>query len=638
MPAVRHEHCERCYAVHCQAPPRVSVGCAVVRCPNGCGAFLHACKEDEHRLLCPNETVTCLNADYGCPLSMPRHRRAPHLEACPASVVGCSQEWNRWPVPDNDLTFYRNVSQQSEGHLDVALALRDQELLFKSIKMKSIFPELTLTDPRELDVGVASGDSCLASGGCTQNDSMGVGEPSDVARDVLDVESLQNYSSWDRIFKKEMNGCEQTSKNVAKKTERGMKIDPTGESSSCGNGVSGLAPWQEGVLERLGKEANISEYNMYLVHNGAMLINFGQLAACTPRERDFVYGSLEPIEVKSVRSFNIPSSYRAKRCHLKDPSRRIDVAHQSVDTVDLGVSAQDLPKCDEVGAALLCCLEKEFKGHLISESTGTDGLYVNVGTQTYDFDSAPFPAEASLADVVADKPQFLHVCAEVESVTRRHNKTSSAFSYRCGLFFRRDEYPSHFRNVHSDIQAGLCGWFLRRCPLAYLGCTFTQTRFHPDGQPAEVKYHNGVDKLVIRPDVPWELLEDVKASRHPDPLSRLPLEILQHVAGYLDTFTLSQLSQVSRAMREACATMLQARGMVSLKWEKKTYSHGGSCWKSRKKVWEFSSLFCPVERWRFSDAPPMADHLRTCPFYQRAQRTEPVALRGLQEVSREARQ
>ncbi|XP_077350455.1 F-box only protein 40 [Festucalex cinctus] len=641
MPSIRHEHCEQCYAVHCQAPPWLSIGCVVVRCPNGCGASLHACKEDDHRLLCPNETVPCLNAGYGCPLSMPRHRRARHLEACPASVVSCSHEWNRWPVPDNDLTFYRNVSQESERHLDVALALRDQELLFKSIKMRSVFPELTLMDPEDL-VGVTREDLCLASGGCTQNGYIEKmeEEASDVASDKLDKESLQNYSSWERIFKKEMNGCEQsqqTSKNVAKKAEGGNQIEPARESSSCENGVSGLAPWQDGVLEKLGKEANISEYNMYLVHNGAMLINFGQLAACTPREKDFVYGSLEPIEVKSVRSFNIPSSYRAKRCHLKDPSRKIKVAHQSVDTADLGVSVEELPKCDEVSATLLCCLEKEFKGHLISESTGMDGLYVNVGTQTYDFDSAPFPSEASLADVIAGKPQCLHVRTESESVTRRHNKTSSAFSYTCGLFFRRNEYPSHFRNVHSDVQAGLGGWFLQRCPLAYLGCTFTQTRFHPDGQTAEVKYHHGVDKLVMRPDIPWELLEDIKTSHHPDHLSQLPLEILQHVAVYLDTFTLSQLSQVSRLMREVCATLLQARGMVSLKWEKKTYSHGGSSWKSRKKVWEFSSLFCPVGRWRFSDVPSMADHLRTCPFYQRERRTQPVALSGLREVGREER-
>ncbi|XP_061137842.1 F-box only protein 40-like [Syngnathus typhle] len=630
MPAVRHEHCEHCYAIRCPAPSWLSLGCAVVRCPNDCGSSLHACKEDEHRLLCPNETVPCLNAGYGCPLSMPRHRRARHLEACPASVVGCSQEWNRWPVPDNDLTFYRNVSRESQRQLDVALALRDQELLFKSIKMKRVFPELT--DPEDIDVGVTREDLCSASAGDTPNvcAKMMEEEPSD----ELDRESLQKYSSWERIFKKEMNG-EQTSKNAAKTEESGKKTEAVRESSSCENRTSGLAPWQDGVLEKLGKEANIGEYNMYLVHNGAMLINFGQLAACTPREKDFVYGSLEPIEVKSVRSFNVPSSYRAKRWHLKDPNRKIEVAHRSADTADLDVSFEELPKCEEVSVTLLCCLEKEFKGHQISESTGLDGLYVNVGTQTYNLDGAPFQAEASLADAVAGKAACLHVRTQTESVTRRHNRTSSVFSYTCGLFFRRDEYPSHFRNVHSEIQAGLGGWFLQRCPLAYLGCTFAQTRFRPDGQPAEVKYHRGVDKLVIRPDVPRELLEGTKASNPPDRLSHLPAEILRHVARYLDSFALSQLSQVSRPMREVCGTLLQSRGMVSLKWEKKTYSHGGSSWKSRKKVWEFSSLFCPVERWHLSDSPSVAVHLRTCPYYQTERRTEPVALSGLLEVCTE---
>ncbi|XP_054651285.1 F-box only protein 40 [Dunckerocampus dactyliophorus] len=640
MPAVRHEHCERCFSAHCQVPPWISIGCLVVKCPNNCGAALHACKEEEHLLLCPNETVACLNAGYGCPLAMPRHRRAQHLEVCPASVVSCSQEWNRWPVPDTDSTFYKNVSDPSHPHLDVALALRDQELLFESIKMKNIFPEFTEANADNLDVGVFGdeGESSrsLVSGG-PQNVCalMREEEVEDRESDALtkskEVDGLENYMSWERIFKKEMNGCDQTTKNV-RRDEREKRES---SASSSMTGETGLAPWQDGVLDRLGKEANMAEYNMYLVHNGAMLINFGQLAACTPREKDFVYGNLEPIEVKTIRSFNVPTSYRAKRCHLKDPSRKAQISHQCVDTADLGLSLEDLPKSDEVRSTLLCCLEKELKGHLISESTSTDALYVDIGTQTYNFSSAPFQAEASLADVIAGKPRCLYVRTETESVTRRHNKTSSAFSYKCGLFFRRDEYRSHFRNVHSDIQAGLDGWLQQRCPLAYLGCTFAQNRLQPAGQQAEVKYHHGVNKVVIRPDVPSGLLEAVKTSRHPDPLSCLPLEILQHVARYLDTFTLSQLSQVSRLMREVCATLLQARGMVSLKWEKKTYSHGGSSWKSRKKVWEFSSLFSPVKRWSFRDTPSMAEHLHTCCFYQRETRTQPVALRGLPEVSRE---
>ncbi|KAI3354054.1 hypothetical protein L3Q82_018612, partial [Scortum barcoo] len=640
MPVGKHEHCDRCYSVHCQAPIQISLSCMVVKCRKNCGAFLHMCKQEEHQLLCPNEVVPCLNVDYGCPFMMPRHRLAKHLEVCPASVVCCSQEWNRWPVSETDLTFYKNVSEnpQTQGNLDVAVALRDQDLLFRSIKMKSIFPELTAEDPALRDLsarvdGPAEEAVCsLACGEITENGCAGMEEKelSQEEKDALaksrDVDILQNYSSWEKIFSKEMEGCKETVKNLNKREGKGKEKEGH-ESSSCQqetrnshlsqestaaaassmNGATGLAPWQDGVLERLGKKANIAEYNMYLVHNGAMLINFGQLAACTPREKDFVYGSLEPIEVKTVRTFNVPTSYRAKRSHLKDPARMTKTSHQSVDTADLGVSVEDLPKCDVVSTTLLCSLEKELKGHLISESTSTDALYIDIGTQTYSFPSAPFKADASLADVISDRPRGLHVHVEAESVTRRHNKTSSAFSYMCGHFFRRDEYRSHFRNVHSDIQASLSGWFQQRCPLAYLGCTFTQTRFCPSGHRAAIKFCQDVSAFVLQPEVPSPLCEAGKTfspqrngAHNLDLLSSLPLEILQHIAGYLDSFTLSQLSQVSYLMRE---------------------------------VWEFSSLFSSVDTWSFSNTPSMSDHLKTCPFYQREEHTEPVALACLGELA-----
>ncbi|XP_056139652.1 F-box only protein 40 [Lampris incognitus] len=669
IPAGRHEHCDRCHDVHCQVQVKVSVSCLVIKCRKNCGAVLHMCKEEEHLLLCPNEKVPCLNAGYGCPLSMPRHRLAKHLEVCPASVVCCSQEWNRWPVTDTDKAFYRNVSgdsQIAEGHLDVAMALRDQELLFRSIKMKNVFPELleVLSEPVLEDMAVGGTGGAFDDGGFTENGCfrMEDKELSEEEREALaknsDLESIQNFSCWEGIFRKEMEGCKQTVKNLNRVTDSGgakeEKDSPRNRSetsnlgqsqentcaASVATGTTGLAPWQDGVLERLGKEFNIAEYNMYLVHNGAMLINFGQLAACTPREKDFVYGNLEPIEVQTVRSFNVPTSYRAKRNHLKDPSRKAQSAHRSVDTADSGVVTEDLPKSDEVSAALLCSLERELRGHLISESVGTDGFYVDVGTQTYDFSLAPFNTDASLADVIADKPKGLYLNIQAESVTRRHNKTTSAFSYICGHFFRRDEYHSHFRNVHSDIQACLNGWFEQRCPLAYLGCTYIQSRFLPSGQHATVQYCQDLNTFALRPEVFSSHLEGGKSlspqrkrARNIDPLSRMPFEILQHIASYLDSFTLSQLSQVSRLMREVCATLLQQRGMVSLKWEKKKYSHGGTSWKCRKKAWGFSCLFSPVDRWCFSSIPSMSEHLKACSFYQREERAEPVALPSFGEVT-----
>ncbi|XP_062242176.1 F-box only protein 40 [Platichthys flesus] len=667
LPVGGHEHCDKCYSVHCQAPDQSSVSCMVIKCRKSCGAVLHKCKQEEHQLLCPNEAVPCLNAHYGCPFTMLRHRLAEHLEVCPASVVCCSQEWSRWPLSETDLTC-RNLSEdlEPEPHLDVAVALRDQELLFRSIKMKNVFPELMMEDLQDATSGVncpAEEAGCSSDHGksaespCTRMEVEELGQKEKAPPKSRDIENIHNFGSWEKIFTKERGGCEETVKNLNRKegeeNEQRESSNCQGEArnshlnrenaaavvASSSGGATGFAPWQDGVLERLGREVNMAEYHMYLRQNGAMLINFGQLAACTPRDKDFVYGKLEPIEVQTVRSFKVPTSFRAKRVHMSGPVHKARHVHTGVDTADLGVPVDELPKCDEISATLLCSLEKEVRGHVISETKGVDGLYVDVGTQTYDFRSAPFKAGASLADVVADKPPGLYIHVEAECVSRRHNKTNSAFTHMCGHFFRRDEYRSHFRNVHSDIQASLGGWLLQRCPLAYLGCTFAQTRLQPAGHQAAIKFCRDVSAFVLQPLVASSLCEGGKTlsprrsgARDLDPLSRLPLEVLRHVAGYLDSFTLSQLSQASRLMRELCTTLLQARGMVSLKWVKKTYSHGGSAWRCRKKVWEFSSGFSSVDRWSFSSVASMSDHLKTCSFYLREERTEPVVLAGLREV------
>ncbi|KAA0193020.1 hypothetical protein HAZT_HAZT006637 [Hyalella azteca] len=56
----------------------------------------HACKLDEHDLLCSHVRVECLNKVYGCPHTLPRHAMSRHLTQCPASVVVCGCERNRW--------------------------------------------------------------------------------------------------------------------------------------------------------------------------------------------------------------------------------------------------------------------------------------------------------------------------------------------------------------------------------------------------------------------------------------------------------------------------------------------------------------------------------------------------------------
>ncbi|NXJ65575.1 FBX40 protein, partial [Rostratula benghalensis] len=682
-PPGQHRHCERCFSRHCRAPIEPSVSCMVISCRFHCGATFHMCKEEEHQLLCPLEQVSCLNSAYGCPFSMARFKLAKHLQVCPASVVCCSMEWNRWPNVDSDTTLHRNIMKETlnEDCLDTALALRDQKILFRTLKIADLFPEWRKKDEVEElmdeamggEEGAVGGAACGSQKGDDQLCELSQHEREHLAKDKEGMD-LGSYKTWENIFSKELQACKvtgsaasagQMTEEASKKTasaphaassaQKAKEVpdgteeakDQKPEQVAPNTEMTGLAPWQEGVLERLKKEVGVGDYNMYLVHHGGMLIRFGQLAACTPKEKDFVYGNLEAQEVKTVYTFKVPVSYCGKRARLGDAlGHKMPTLDKSVDTSELGINTEELPKANIVKATLLCALEKELKGHEISEARGIDGLFVDFATQTYSFTLEPFSSNAVLADILEDKsPPELHVELYTECVTRRHNKSSSAFTFTCSHFFRRDEFPSHFKNVHADIQSCLDGWFQHRCPLAYLGCTFVQNHFRPDGLKAKVIYSKPLQTFAIKPEVDTLLAESGKCNstvanqrRNKDSLSSLPVEVLKYIAGFLDSFSLSQLSQVSVLMRDICATLLQERGMVLLVWEKKRYSHGGTSWKARKKaIWQFSSLFSRVNKWQRNDVACMSEHLKNCPFYQVEHKTDPVLLTGMCE-SREQTQ
>ncbi|KAE8621143.1 hypothetical protein XENTR_v10004694 [Xenopus tropicalis] len=669
-PAGHHQHCERCFNKRCQAPINSGFSCIMINCRSNCGATFHLCKEEEHRLLCPYEWVPCLNSGFGCPFSMSRFKLAKHLKVCPASVVCCSMEWNRWPVMDKVTSLYGNIASEehSDECLDVALAIRDQKILFDSLKMAEIFPELS-EQPNDAaaqganieaeEDGAVGGTAFSMSGGTEPSDGETVGltqfEREALARGQVALDTSL-FSQWESIFSKEKSAAQCLEANMGK-TEAATPKDSTkiddspkaAEENQDPDGArkgsisedfekTGLAPWQEGVLERLKNEVDCNSYNMYLVHHGSMLIRFGQMAACTPKEKDFVYGKLEAQTVKTVYTFKVPTSYCGRRAKLGEERSRKEKAHKLVDTCDLGVQVGDLPLSGAVNTTLLCALERELKGHAISESKALDGLLIDFGTQTYDFGLDAFTKKTVLADLLPEKNLGIHLDLESESVSRRHNKSNSSFTFSCNLFFRRDEFPQHFRNAHSDIQSCLNGWFQQRCPLSYLGCTFVQNKLSPKGKKSHIIYSKQLKTFALKPEVPHTLYEGVRPNlslsqrgKSKDSLSSLPLEVLQHIAAFLDSFSLCQFSQVSSLMRDVCASLLQERGMVHLFWEKKTYSHGGTSWRCRRKVWNFSSLFSSVHQWEFDDVPSMAEHLKVCPFNCPELRTNPVKLPSLNE-------
>ncbi|XP_038657852.1 F-box only protein 40 isoform X1 [Scyliorhinus canicula] len=660
-----HKHCEKCYNRHCKKSFETSVSCLVICCRSKCGAVFHQCKEDEHSLLCPLEHVPCLNSAFGCPFSMARHKLSKHLHVCPASIVCCSMQWNRWPVNDDDITLKNNVVKESLNpeDLDFSTAMRDQGILFSSVKMAALFPEMAETvDENDFDLNeegavggqllastslergfLETGTAVLQDGTDKVNAEVAelTQEEQNNLADSNDTDYLAKYSTWEHIFSKDKGGCiteEKTTKVRNKqKTENSFactnnkenktsKSDPTLLASGE---KSGEAPWQEGVLERLETQMDTKHFNMYLAHHGSMLIRFGQMMACTPKEKDFVYGNLEAQDVKTVNTFKVPTSYRAKRAHMGESfSNKNKKENKAVDTSDLDTENY---QSDEVAISLLCYLENVLKGHAISETNVTDGLTVDFATQTYSFPSAPFGRGVTLADVAAEKASCLYLQLQTECVTKKYNKC--AFTFMCHHFFRRDEYSSHFRNVHADIQSGLNGWMIQRCPLAYLGCSYAQQKFCPSKKRVKVIYNRHQNAFAVKPDVAAVLCQHShrdqniwKNGKSMLSLNSLPSEILRYIASFLDSYSLAQLSQVSVLMNVISSTFLQEHGMVFLDWEKKSYSHGSFSWRARKRKWKFSCVFSTVDNWRFNDGPSMAEHLKTCSYYVAERRSKPVAL------------
>uniref|UniRef100_A0A3B4V7C7 F-box protein 40 n=1 Tax=Seriola dumerili TaxID=41447 RepID=A0A3B4V7C7_SERDU len=622
----QHVHCDSCYSRRCRARVEVSVCCAVIPCRLHCGALFHLCKEEDHLLLCPNVRVPCLNAGYGCPVHLPRSSQAAHLQVCPASVVCCSMEWNRWPANDAhsypNTELHENLLREREkgGCLDLAMALKDQDRLFHSIKMKKLFPELiqsfNIHVPDEKEDEDEDEVEIEYEQEITQEEREAIARASLVNTDLLD-----NYNAWERMFSMEMGGCREAG---------GAAVAGRGQDLANGTGKGlGTLTEEDPADTCVGAAAS---NNCKQASSACMALSSSSSSCGTGklRKKKFVYGSVEPMKIITVRTFKIPTSFSARQGRIRNPGfyRR---ESQAVDTSDLGVALVEMPVWEEIQASLLCSLEKEQRGHLIAESQCTDGLLQDEGTQTYNFLSAPFRRNTSLADLTAGKPLELHLQLQVESVTSRHHKASSTFTFLCGHTFQRREYGKHYKNIHSDIQMGVNGWFEQRCPLAYLGCTYSQRRFQPSTHEASVTYNEDLGCFSLHPTTPASLGDASQPSRREDSLSSLPYEVLCHMATFLDSLSLSQLALVSRLMRQVCSSLLQERGMVTLRWERKTYSHGGAKWRVKHRVWQFSTLFSPVDTWCFQDVPSISEHLKVCPFYERESRTEKIHLPRIRE-------
>ncbi|XP_040921041.1 F-box only protein 30-like isoform X2 [Toxotes jaculatrix] len=735
-----HVHCMSCVNHRCMVRPEPGVSCDLITCPLVCGAVFHSCKVDEHQLLCPLVRVPCLNSGYGCPATLARNQLYGHLEVCPAGVVCCTMEWNRWPVSCLDYTSYESLSRGVEEveQLDMALALQDQRTLLESLKVIAMAPTAEGEPLVPVSKENRATDSALltsAPEAPTVTESPSQSSPSHQPQPPPPGSAKEKIVSGinglnEEHFSKLYEATVETARSLAAALDFVSSSSSVDSSTECvkrgavtqksrlssnGDLQNGLEDKTSVAADSLNKreveEKSVcssclsgngaaTETDLKILHspNGPQSGAAGACleTACPVEAQDDMNAGVSqepltpqmtsPVHVSqgvaqraghvvledrglvllenhgSERKFHNYQFFRGQsQCSLPNgrigfiPDRslyrlRPKMEDKAVDTSDLEQDddPMGLGEIDLITAALFFCLEESRECRKISDTVYVDGYHVDFGTQTFTFPAAILVTNTRVGDMASASacdhaaPQLSYPspfrtlrlglvleALEVEAVP--HNRYlppnpryQHMFPFVCGQSFRRDQFSSHFTNVHGDIHAGLNGWMEHRCPLAYYGCTFSQRRFYPSTQGAKVVHDRHLRSFGVQPCPSAKLPSDSQS----DQFSGLPIEILWHIAGFLDSFSLCQLSLVSRTMREVCASLLQTRGIVELQWERRQGpgAHGTVSWQIKNRVWRFSTAFSPVLSWGFTDLPSMSDHLKKCHFNTVEHKTEPIPL------------
>lgn len=298
-----------------------------------------------------------------------------YLQACPASVVCCSMEWNRWPANDAhsypSTELHENLIREREegGCLDVAMALKDQDRLFHSLMMKNLFPELIQSVKeeekeakerrkeekrkkemkRKAALQKEAGTPTWTNFNMFKLNMLDEKEEDDedevdvefeyepqpeltqeereaIASAALSADLLDNFSSYERMFSMEIGGCREAG----------------GARKAPGTGLATVAEEEDTADACVGAAASNTSSACT-----ALPSTSSTTTAKPKKTKKFVYASVEPMKIITVRTFKIPTSYAARHTRIRNPCfyKR---ENQAVDTSDLGVAPGAMPVWEEV--------------------------------------------------------------------------------------------------------------------------------------------------------------------------------------------------------------------------------------------------------------------------------------------------
>ncbi|XP_041467095.1 F-box only protein 40-like [Lytechinus variegatus] len=776
-PDLPHSHCDSCYNRDCQVSPQPGNACSLINCEVDCGARFHRCKEEEHRLLCPYTKTECVNAIYGCPVEIQRRHICRHLEVCPASVVNCTMEWNRWPVYASERQPQQplQVVPDNYNQLDIALALRDQRMLTKSMKASKRTRQILTNALNRRHPAVPLS--------------------AQLTNDVPDSEEEQ----------RELVNLLQVMQDEKEAADRQRARTPPGLQRSICNELYRKNHESNGTVAEPTFQEQLpvpKDPFIHCSHCARRRERLDRVIASKAAIHDPYNYDLDEEDDPSVGDYAMTPLPEHQNGFIQEGDGCPNGLDHREGRED-GVFHEGPPEADRSLNSTFSSEESEVQTPAVFVTQSTTGDVSAAPTRGH---SKPIiiqpPALSSSTNKIhrlssssngsLDSKQSLSLDLSLESITRYQAKPDSMYTFLCAQEFRRDEYPYHFQNVHSDIHGGLNGWMEQRCPLAPYGCTYSQRRLYPGTQGAHIIHSENLESFGLcleesqrektevsgscadtslsgnpdgrtgdgdaqegedqgehykypkldaevtskssgckdmgsehgddertncdvhvtdsnndslhknsteskcnafqdgindKPkdvsmdsefcidrgsseeyvseissmdqsgdtdreaskefkgrqrekssteDSPKEALEvdmtsggkvdyteAVSKDIGTDYLSQLPFELLRYLLRFLDCFTINHLAMASKLLRQVCCSLLEERGMVVLQWEK----HKGH-WDTTMKVWHFSTAFTPVKSWGFQDNPPIAEHLKRCPYNVRNTATQPVRVMG----------
>lgn len=490
-----HKHCYTCYSLHDCKVGASKDSCDFTKCQQKCGSIFHACKQGSHDEICPLITVTCLNSTYGCTAQLLRKDVNVHLEKCPASVVVCMAEWNRFPIYTSQrrkhVPFKQCNPNGDEGQLDFDLTLRDERML-QSLKTIPRKTKLSLRNHLTRRYPAVPIPNLILSNQVKDD------------KDFIDLGLVDPYLGVRKIDKAQLQ----------------------------------MKQWEDDLNTRLkGKEIPKKYWEFPELEKGNI---HKHCAYCIDKQ------CKRTITINEDQQPLVETA-KGEACGMIECRWKCGTKYHSCKASEHSLICPTYEEVDEYEWMMrgFTNLDVRF-GEAYRKKKKTLDHQRPALKEARDFFQGPGEPASLLKDAngVPRPPVFpknlfksMSLDVNLETVTRLQNKPTQMYTFVCSQEFRRDEFAWHSKTVHDIIHGGLNNWLEHRCPMAVYGCGFSHRRLFPfRNQEHTIIFSPAVESFGITSKNPLKWKDAPAKEYSPKTLTDLPFEILEIIIDYLDSF------------------------------------------------------------------------------------------------------